>query len=111
MTSFWRGTFQNANGITTEYANCTANVDDYALTGTFYLKGSSAPLAVYLYQSQMNVTNDPQLLAALRVGFIIEGSSGSQTYIFSRHDLGNTAGATSRRTTAQDGVVVSGVGS
>lgn len=39
LTSFWRGTFQNANGITTEYANCTANVDDYALTGTFYLKG------------------------------------------------------------------------
>ena len=111
LTSFWRGTFQNANGITTEYANCTANVDDYALTGTFYLKGSSAPLAVYLYQSQMNVTNDPQLLAALRVGFIIESSSGSQTYIFSRDDLGNTAGATSRRTTAQDGVVVSGVGS
>lgn len=111
LTSFWRGTFQNANGITTEYANCTANVDDYALTGTFYLKGSSAPLAVYLYQSQMNVTNDPQLLAALRVGFIIEGSSGSQTYIFSCDDLGSTAGATSRRTTAQDGVVVSGAGS
>ena len=59
----------------------------------------------------MNVTNDPQLLAALRVGFIIEGSSGSQTYIFSCDDLGNTASATSRRTTAQDGVVVSGAGS
>lgn len=44
------------------------------------------------------------------MGFIIEGSSGSQTYIFSCDDLGNTAGATSRRTTAQDGVVVSGAG-
>lgn len=111
LVNFWRGTFQNANGITTEYADCSGDVGDYALTGTFYLKGSSAPLAVYLYQSQMNVTSDSQLLAALRVGFIIEGSSGSQTYIFSCDDLGDTSGATTRRTTAEDGVVVSGSGS
>lgn len=108
LVNFWRGTFQNAAGITTEYANCTANVSDYALTGSLYLKGSSVPLAVYLYQSEMNVTSDPQLLAALRIGFIIESSSGTQTYIFACDDLGSTAGATVQRTTAEDNVVVGG---
>lgn len=111
LSSFWRGTFQNANGITTEYANCTNSVSDYVLTGAFYLKGSSAPLAVYLYQGQMSVSSDPQLLAALRVGFIIEGASGSQTFIFTCDDLGNTSGVSSQRTVAQDGVVVGGSGS
>lgn len=111
LVNFWRGTFQNAAGITTEYANCTANVADFALMGDFYLKGSSVPLAVYLYQSEMNVTSDAQLLAALRVGFIVESSSGTQTYIFACDDLGNTAGATAQRTTAESGVVVSGSGS
>lgn len=110
LETFWRGSFQNASGITTEYVDCTGNVDDYALSGTLYLKGSSAPLAVYLYQSQMNVTSDTQLLAALRIGFVIEGSSGMQTYIFTCDDLGNTASATSQRTTALDGVVVGGSG-
>ena len=108
LVNFWRGTFQNAAGVTTEYANCTANVSDYALTGDLYLKGSSAPLAVYLYQSQMSVTSDPQLLAALRVGFVVESSSATQTYIFACDDLGSTAGATAQRTTAESGVVVSG---
>ena len=103
---FWRGTFQNAAGITTDYADCTAQLDDYALSGTLYLKGSDSALNVYLYQGQMSVTSDPQLLAALRLGLVITTQSGMQTHIFTCDDLGNTAGATSRRTTAQDGVVV-----
>lgn len=111
LTSFWRATFQNASGVTTDYANCTSQLDEYALTGTFYLKGSQAPLAVYLYQSQMSVSADLQLLAALRVGFVVQSQSGTHTYIFSCDDLGNTSQATSRRTTAQDGVVVGGSGS
>ncbi len=111
LQNFWRATFQNAAGITTDYANCTAQAGDCLLSGTFYLEGASAPLAVYLYQSQMNVTADTQLLAALRIGFIIQSSAGTQTYIFACDDLGNTAAATQQRTTAQDGVVVSGAGS
>lgn len=111
LTNFWRGTFQNASGVTTDYANCTSQLDEYALTGTFYLKGSQAPLAVYLYQSQLSVSADPQLLAALRVGFVVQSQSGTHTYIFSCDDLGNTSQAASRRTTAQDGVVVGGSGS
>ena len=108
LSRFWRGTFQNAAGITTDYADCTAQLDDYALSGTLYLKGSDSALNVYLYQGQMSVTSDPQLLAALRLGLVITTPSGTQTYIFTCDDLGNTAGATSRRTTAQDGVVVAG---
>lgn len=106
LSRFWRGTFQNAAGITTDYADCTAQLDDYALSGTLYLKGSGSALNVYLYQGQMSVTSDPQLLAALRLGLVITTPSGTQTHIFTCDDLGSTAGATSRRTTAQDGVVV-----
>lgn len=108
LTNFWRSSFQNANGITTEYSNCTSQFDDFALGGTFYLQGSSVPLSVYLYQSQMSVSTDPQLLAALRVGFVIRSSAGTQTYIFTCDDLGDTLGATAQRTTLQEGVVVSG---
>lgn len=111
LSSFWRAGFQNASGITTDYVDCTANVGDFALTGSFYLKGTSTPLAVYLYQSQMSVASDPQLLAALRVGFVIHSASGTQTRIFACDDLGSTAGATSQRTTAEEGVVVAGSGS
>ena len=111
LSTFWRSSFQNANGITTDYADCTANVGDFALSGSFYLKGSATPLAVYLYQGQMSVASDPQLLAALRVGFVIHTSSGAQTRIFACDDLGSTSGAAARRTTAEDGVVVAGSGS
>ena len=108
LSRFWRGTFQNAAGITTDYADCTAQLDDYALSGTLYLKGSDGALNVHLYRGQMSVTSDPQLLAALRLGLVITTPSGTQTHIFTCDDLGGTAGATSRRTTAQDGVVVAG---
>ena len=111
LSDFWRATFQNAAGITTDYANCTSELGEYALTGTFYLKGSSLPLAVYLYPSQMSVSADSQLLAAARVGFIIQSSAGTQSYIFRYDDLGDTSGAAQQRTTAQSDVVVSGQGS
>ncbi len=111
LSDFWRATFQNAAGITTDYANCTSELGEYALTGTFYLKGSSLPLAVYLYPSQMSVSADSQLLAAARVGFIIQSSAGTQSYIFRYDDLGDTSGAAQQRTTAQSDVVVGGQGS
>ena len=54
----------------------------------------------------MSVTSDPQLLSSLSLGLVNTPQSGTQTHVFTCDDLGNTAGATSRRTTAQDGVVV-----
>ncbi len=108
LSTFWRATFQNAAGITTDYANCSASIDDYALTGSVWLKGDAEALSVYLFESGMSVTSDPQLLASLRLGLIFEGSAGTQTYIFTCDDLGSTASATATRTTAQDDVVVSG---
>lgn len=108
LTRFWRGTFQNAAGITTDYKDCTTSLGDYALTGELYLKGGANALNIYLYQGQMSVTNDAQLLAALRIGFIISTQAGTQAHIFACDDLGNTAGAASQRTTAQDNVVVQG---
>lgn len=94
LSRFYRGTFQNAAGITTDYADCAAQLDDYALSGTLYLKGSDSALNVYLYQGQMSVTNDPQLLAVLRLGLVITTQSGTQTHIFTCDDLGNTSGWT-----------------
>ena len=111
LSSFWRATFQNAAGITTDYASCTSTIEDYALTGTVYLQGGAQPLSVYLFQSGMSVSSDPQLLASLRLGLVFEGSSGTQSYIFTCDDLGSTSGASYTRTTAEDGVVVSGSGS
>ena len=108
LTQWWRGAFQNAAGITTDYKNVTSQLDDYALTGTVYLKGSSAALNVYLYPGQMSIATDPQLLAALRFGIIVQTSAGTATHIFTCDDLGSTAGAASQRTTAQDGVAVAG---
>lgn len=108
LTQWWRGTFQNAAGITMDYKNVTSQLDDYALTGTVYLKGSSAALNVYLYPGQMSIATDPQLLAALRFGIIVQTSAGTATHIFTCDDLGSTAGAASQRTTAQDGVAVAG---
>ena len=45
------------------------------------------------------------------MGFIIQSSSGTQSYIFQCDDLGDTSGAAQQRTTAQSDVVVSGQGS
>ena len=108
LSTFWRATFQNASGITTDYAECTSAIGDYALMGSVYLQGGTQPLSVYLYESGMSISSDVQMLASLRLGLIFEGSSGAQTYIFACDDLGNTAGAAYVRTTAQDNVVVSG---
>lgn len=59
----------------------------------------------------MSVSADPQLLAAARIGFVVQSASGTHTYIFSCDDLGNTSQATAKRTTTQSNVVVSGQGS
>ena len=111
LSSFWCATFQNPAGINTDYANYGSSASNYVLEGTFYLQCGGSSLNVFLLPEQMSVSSDPQLIAALRVGMIIESSSGSSTYIFTCDDLGSTAGATSRRTTARSGVVVSGSGS
>ena len=111
LSSFWGATFQNPSGINTDYANYGSSASNYVLEGTFYLQCGGSSLNLFLLPEQMSVSSDPQLLAALRVGMIIESSSGSSTYIFTCDDLGSTAGAASRRTTAQSGVVVSGSGS
>ena len=108
LSSFWRASFQNAAGITTDYASCTSSIDEYALTGSVYLQGGSQALSVYLFESGMSVSSDAQLLASLRLGLIFEGTSGTRTYIFTCDDLGDTTSATAMRTTAESGVVVSG---
>ena len=107
LSRFWRGTFQNAAGITTDYADCTAQLDDYALSGTLYLKGGDSALNVYLHPGQMSVTSDPQLLAALRLGLVITTQSGTQTHIFTCDDLGSTAGASGWTYTADPARAIS----
>lgn len=108
LASFWRSSFQNAAGITVDYASATSALDDYALTGSVYLQCGSSPLDVYLYLPGMSVSTDPQLLASLRLGLVFESASGTRSYIFTCDSLGDTSSATVTRTTTEDNVVVSG---
>ncbi len=108
LSSFWRSSFQNAAGITTDYEPATASVDDYVLSGDVYLKADSQALDIYLYTPGMSVSSDPQLLASLRLGLVMETAAGAQTHIFTCDALGDTSGATSTLTTAEEGMVVSG---
>lgn len=108
LATFWGGVAQDANGVTYAYADVTSAASDYILEGTVYLKGGGTAMSVHLLPDQMSVSSDPQLLAALRLGFVLEGSSGTQAHIFRLDELGSTAGATSRTTTARTGAVVSG---
>lgn len=108
LTNFWRSSFQNAAGITTDYALATTAADHYLLSGEVYLQAGSQALDIYLYTPGMSVSSDAQLLASLRLGLVLETASGTQTHIFTCDALGDTSGATSRVTTPQEGVVVSG---
>lgn len=108
LSSFWRSSFQNAAGITTDYALDATAADGYVLSGSVYLQAGSQALDIYLYPSGMSVSSDAQLLASLRLGLVFETAAGTQTHIFTCDALGDTLGATASATTAEEGVVVSG---
>ena len=110
LSTFWGTAFQNAAGIATDYADVTPQAADRMLAGSVYLQAGGAALNVYLLPESMSVSNDPQLLASLRLGLRVDSSAGPAVRIFKLDELGDTSGATSRQTAAAADSVVQGGG-
>ncbi|MBR1772170.1 MAG: hypothetical protein IJ747_09095 [Lachnospiraceae bacterium] len=109
LERFYRGSGQNRQGITVTYRDATDLVEQDTIHGEVYLKSLDNPCNVYLYRPGMNFGEDAQMLAALRLGMRITTVNGTNTYIFALNDMGSTAGASSRQTTARTDVVVSSI--
>lgn len=111
LENFYAALAQNREGITTTYRNASDEVDDSTIHGTLYLKSLNNDCDVYLYRPGMDFGQEGQMLAALRLGLEITTESGAYTYIFELDDMGNTGGASEKRTTSEKNVVVSGISS
>lgn len=109
LNQFFTATAQNNQGITVLYRNANANVDQYALHGTVYLQCLNAPCEVYFNRSELNLGNDIQALAAMRLGLKITSHTGTQSLIFQLDDLGSTGNAQSVRTISRASSVVSAI--
>lgn len=111
LSQFFTATAQNNQGITVLYRNADSEVDQSALHGTVYLQCLNAPCQVYFNQSELNLGNDSQALAAMRLGLKITSHTGIQNFIFQLDDLGATGNAQSVRTISQSSAVVSSISS
>ena len=109
LNQFFTATAQNNQGITVLYRSANANVDQYALHGTVYLQCLNAPCEVYFNRSELNLGNDVQALAAMRLGLKITSHTGTQNLIFQLDDLGATGNAQSVRTISRASSVVSAI--
>lgn len=109
LESFYTFALQNRQGITTGYRDGNALVDTDTIHGLFYLESLKDNCDVYFYRPGMNFGEDAQMLAALRLGLKINIGDEIKTYIFALNTMGDTFGATSLQTTAQEGVVVSSI--
>ena len=111
LDHFYRAVAQNKDGIAVLYEAADSQVDDDALHGTVYLKCENAPCDVYFDAENLNVGNDAQSLAAMRLGLRITSDSGTNTYLFRLDELGSAAGAQSRATIPASSSVVSSISS
>lgn len=109
LTHFYARSLQNRQGIALQYQNATNRVDTDTIHGTLYLTSLKDDCEVYLYRSGMYFGEDPQMLAALRLGLRIKVGGEEKTYIFSLDDMASTQAAQSFQTTEQENVVVSSV--
>ena len=109
LTSFYRATAQNNEGIAVRYSDASGEVDQDTLHGTVYLKCQYAPCNVYFDRNELNLGSDAQALAAMRLGLKITTQAGSTTYILKLDDMGSTAGAEAVRTVPGADTVVSSV--
>ena len=106
LERFYSANLQDRDGISVGFRECTDEIDKITIHGIIYLKSLKDQCAVYFNKSGMDFGNDPQMLAALRLGMKVTSAEGTSTYVFSLNDAGNVAGATSTRTTAESNVVV-----
>lgn len=106
LERFYTANLQDRDGISVGFRECTSEVDEITIHGVIYLKSLKNQCAVYFNKSGMDFGNDPQVLAASRLGMKITSKEGTSTYIFSLNEFGNVAGAAGARTTAETNAVV-----
>lgn len=109
LVSFYTPIAQS-NGIVTAYRDATEDVNVRALHGRVFLKSEGADCDVFFWPASLSFGADEQALAAMRLGLRISTVEGTYTYFFRLDEFGATSAAEAQVTTAQAGVVVSGIG-
>ena len=82
LNQFFTAKAQDNQGITVLYRSADSEVDQSALHGTVYLQCLNAPCEVYFNKEELNLGNDVQVLAAMRLGLKITSHTGTQNFIF-----------------------------
>jgi len=109
LEHFYQADIQNRQGISLTFLDARDRVDADTIHGTLYLKSLKDNCEVYFNRNSMEFGDDPQMLAALRLGLKITTEAGTHLYIFTLDDVGSISGAVGMQTTAQSKVVVAGV--
>ncbi|MBR6150256.1 MAG: hypothetical protein IKQ25_03155 [Lachnospiraceae bacterium] len=106
LQNFYAANLQTRQGISVGFQECRDELETYTIHGRIYLKSLKDGCQVFFNRAGMGFGDDPQMLAALRLGMKITSSEGEKTYIFHLNDMGDVSSATSMQTTAQERVVV-----
>ena len=106
LDHFYEATGQTRQGISNRFENADNAVEDSTIHGVFYLQSLTDDCDVYFYRSGMDFGNDPQMLAALRLGMKITVEDTTYTYIFRLDNMGNTSSADRLQTISAPGNVV-----
>ena len=109
LRNFFTNVKQNRQGITVSYQNAANRVETDTIHGKLYLRSLKDDCEVFFYRSGMYFGDDPQVLAALRLGLLIKVGGTEKSYIFALDDMLNTQTAQRLQTTEQERVVVSSV--
>lgn len=95
------------DGISTHFSDVSDKPEEWLIHGTLYLECLGTGCDVYFDKDTLNLGEDIQVLAAGRLGLKITGEDEqTTTLIFKLDDLGETAGAQSKRTVDAVGEVV-----
>ena len=109
LEHFYKAYSRDRNGMAVSFRDQTDTVEQDTIHGKIYLKSLTDDCNVYFDAEQLSFGQDPQLLAAMRLGLRLETQAGDKTYIFALDQMGNTAGAVGKQTTLQKNVVVSAI--
>lgn len=107
LSKFYTSTDQNRNGISTRYRDVSDKPEDWMIQGTVYLESLGTGCNVYFSKETLNLGEDAQILAAGRLGLKFTNENNeTAAFLFRLDDLGDTAGAQTRRTVSADKAVV-----
>lgn len=109
LEAFFAATAQNRDGISTNFADVSDQPQDRLIHGTVYLQCVGGGCDVFFNKPPLDLGEDPQVLAAGRLGLKITGQNEqTNTFLLKLDDLGSTAGASTRKTVDSDDPVVVG---